>query len=194
MNWSVWHDLFISYFFEGFSYVKAPNEAAEFLVRWANREAMNTKDLRKKVFSLFLVACATLAIILGFDATVHTTAPAAPPGTTMAAFVDSNPATNAGADQQVDGPRGTGSDAPRDGFTPILIPKDAYPKNEYNLQAIDYGGGVSLAPERPVSAPETPSDSVENKSPSYVPEPATMLLVGSGLISLAAFARKLKQR
>lgn len=125
--------------------------------------------------------------------------------------VDSHPATNADADadQEVGGTRGTGSDRPLDDFTPLLLAKNAYPKYDYDFQAIDNGGGVSLAPVGKVPgggvglapvgkapAPETASDSVDNKSlsPSHVPEPTTMLLVGSGLVSLAAFARKLKKR
>lgn len=102
---------------------------------------------------------------------------------------DSSPATN--ANQVVHGSDGKGSDRPPDDFTPILLANNAYPKYDYDFRAIESGGGVGQGTES--TASDTSPGSVDNEPRSHVPEPASMLLLGSALVGVAVFGRKLKK-
>ena len=73
--------------------------------------------------------------------------------------------------------------------SPTLLVQNNYTEHDRDIQSSSHG--VGQGPQSTVS--DTPSGSGGSEPPSHVPEPASMLLVGSGLIGLAAFARKLRK-
>jgi hypothetical protein len=90
---------------------------------------------------------------------------------------------------------GSNSNTPPEDFTPILLANNDYPGYDYDLQAgiqsrgIESGGDVGQGRGSKSTAPDTSPGSV-NEAPSHVPEPASMLLLGSALVGIAVFGRK----
>ena len=106
--------------------------------------------------------------------------------------IDSSHATN--AEELVYGPERTGPDTSADDFIPILLANNAYPKYDYDFEAIQGRGDLSAGQALENVAPDTSSGGVDNEPlSSHAPEPATMLLLGSALVGVAVFGRKLRK-
>ncbi len=110
--------------------------------------------------------------------------------------VDSSPPTN--ADQVVHGSDGKGSGKDPEDFTTILLANNDYPEHDRDFQAFESHGsvGVGVGPERSIASGKSSGDlnepSTSEPQTSHTPEPASMLLIGSALVSLAVFRRRQK--
>ena len=108
----------------------------------------------------------------------------------------SRPAMKAETDQVVHGSNGKGSGKDPKDFTPILLANNDYPEHDRDFQALESHVSVGGGPESIVSGKSSGDlnePSTSEPQTSHTPEPSSMLLLGSALVGLAVFRRKLRK-